>query len=461
MKKYLRQIGFVLGVAVFLILNFTNLPGKISSQGQICLALSMMVVIWWAFQVAQNGFSSGVYLALLAVMGVADYTVIFSAWTSPTVYLVIGAYLIADAVRASGLGERIAYQIILKFVKNFRSTIVSIFIITFILSLLIPHPWPRAFLIMAVMMVLIDSAKIPKEDATKIGLTVFAASVPVSLIFLTGDALISPLAVASSGMELSWLGWFAMMGLPSIVCSILTLILILILFKPSQEIVLDKRAIQEKLTALGKFTNMERRTLIWLTIAVALWLTDSIHGIHIGWMTLLIPMFMSMPIIGGILTPKSWSSVPVHVLIFFTAAMAIGKVGAVTGMNDWIASTIMPPVMPSNLFLFAALMTVIAVIIHMLLGSVIAVMGVAIPAALTATASMELNPLVPTMLIYMAIAAHYVLPFQHLNMLVGSGKENGMYGQAETIRLGLPLTVVMFIVNVFVAIPWWKILGHI
>ena len=121
----------------------------------------------------------------------------------------------------------------------------------------------------------------------------------------------------------------------------------------------------------------------------------------------------------------------------------------------------MPPVMPSNLFLFAALMTVIAVIIHMLLGSVIAVMGVAIPAALTATASMELNPLVPTMLIYMAIAAHYVLPFQHLNMLVGSGKENGMYGQAETIRLGLPLTVVMFIVNVFVAIPWWKILGYI
>ncbi|MGI6615909.1 MAG: SLC13 family permease [Dethiobacteria bacterium] len=461
MKKYSRQIGFVLGVAVFLILNFTNLPGKISSQGQICLALSMMVVIWWAFQVAQNGFSSGVYLALLAVMGVADYTVIFSAWTSPTVYLVIGAYLIADAVRASGLGERIAYQIILKFVKNFRSTIVSIFIITFILSLLIPHPWPRAFLIMAVMMVLIDSAKIPKEDATKIGFTVFAASVPVSLVFLTGDALISPLAVASSGMELSWLGWFAMMGLPSIVCSILTLILILILFKPSQEIVLDKRAIQEKLTALGKFTNMERRTLIWLTVAVALWLTDSIHGIHIGWITLLIPMFMSMPIIGGILTPKSWSSVPVHVLIFFTAAMAIGKVGAVTGMNDWIASTIMPPVMPSNLFLFAALMTVIAVIIHMLLGSVIAVMGVAIPAALTATASMELNPLVPTMLIYMAIAAHYVLPFQHLNMLVGSGKENGMYGQAETIRLGLPLTVVMFIVNVFVAIPWWKILGYI
>ncbi|HHW74253.1 MAG TPA: SLC13 family permease [Firmicutes bacterium] len=460
MKKYSRQIGFVLGVAVFLILNFTNLPGKISSQGQICLALSMMVVIWWAFQVAQSGFSSGVYLALLAVMGVADYTVIFSAWTSPTVYLVIGAYLIADAVRASGLGERIAYQIILKFVKNFRSTIVSIFIITFILSLLIPHPWPRAFLIMAVMMVLIDSAKIPKEDATKIGFTVFAASVPVSLVFLTGDALISPLAVASSGMELSWLGWFAMMGLPSIVCSILTLILILILFKPSQEIVLDKRTIQEKLTALGKFTNMEIRTMIWLTVAVALWLTDSIHGIHIGWITLLIPMFMSMPIIGGILTPKSWSSVPVHVLIFFTAAMAIGKVGAVTGMNDWIASTIMPPVMPSNMFLFAALMTVIAVIIHMLLGSVIAVMGVAIPAALTATASMELNPLVPTMLIYMAIAAHYVLPFQHLNMLVGSGKENGMYGQAETIRLGLPLTVVMFIVNVFVAIPWWKILGY-
>lgn len=95
----------------------------------------------------------------------------------------------------------------------------------------------------------------------------------------------------------------------------------------------------------------------------------------------------------------------------------------------------------------------------MLLGSVIAVMGVAIPAILIFTAPMGLNPIVPTMLVYMAIAAHYLLPFQHLNILVGASEDTGGYTQKETLRLGIPLTVVMFIVNLGVCIPWWKIIG--
>lgn len=461
MAKNSKQIGMLLGILVFLVLNFISLPGEISSYGQTCLALTLMVVVWWAFQIAQSGFTSGIYLALLAILGVAEPTVIFSAWTGSTMYLVIGAYLIADAVKASGLGERIAYNVIIKFVSNFKSIIVSIFFITFILSLLIPHPWPRAFLIMTVMKVLIDSAKISREDAVKIGFTVFAASVPISLIFLTGDAVINPLAIANSGMEMSWLGWFKMMGIPSIICSILTMFLILILFKPSQEIKVDKDVMRKKLTSMGNFTKVEIRTAVWLGIAIFLWLTDSIHGINIGWVTLIVAMLMSLPVAGEVLTVKSWSSVPIHVLIFLTAAIAIGRVGGATGMNAWIANVIMPSNMPTNMFALAGLITLIAVIIHMLLGSVIAVMGVAIPATLAATTSMGLNPLVPTLLIYMAIAAHYVLPFQHLNMLVGSGEENGMYGQRETIRIGIPLIVAMFFINICAMIPWFKIIGVI
>ncbi|HJA00254.1 MAG TPA: anion permease [Candidatus Collinsella stercoripullorum] len=85
---------------------------------------------------------------------------IFYAWTGTTMWLVIGAYLIANAVQTSGLGERIAYSYMLRFVTGFKSIIVGIFALTAILSLLIPHPWPRAFLIMAVMAVIIKSSGI-------------------------------------------------------------------------------------------------------------------------------------------------------------------------------------------------------------------------------------------------------------------------------------------------------------
>ena len=457
MNKNKSVLGLILGIAVAVLINILPLEG-LSSKGKMCLGLTLMTVVFWAFQIVQSGYASGLYLALLVIFQVAEPAVVFSPWIGSTMYLVIGAYLIASAVKSSGLGERIAYGFIIKFVSSYKSIIISIFALTFILSVLIPHPWPRAFLIMSVMTVVIKSAKIPKEDAIKIGFAVFAASVPVSMIFLTGDSVINPLAVQASGMAVSWIQWFVYMGPPNKVASIITCILLLVLFEPSQEVRINKEEIKEKLNALGSISNVEKRTIVWLAIAVILWMTDSIHGINIGWITLLIAMLMSFPLIGGILTPKQWGEVPVHVLLFLTAAMTIGKVGAVTGMNTWIAETILPSSIPSNPYVLAAIIAVISIGIHMVLGSVIAVMGIAIPALLIFTEPMGISPIITTLLVYSAIGVHYILPFHHLNILVGQGEENGMYSQKEAMRLGIPLTIVIFVV-VLVEVAYWQIIG--
>ena len=418
-----------------------------------------MTVVFWGFQITQPGYTSGLYLLLLAVFGIAKPTLIFGTWTGPMMFLIIGAYLIAGAVKDSGLGERIAYKFIISFVTSFKSIISAIFILTFILSLMIPHPWPRAFLIMSVMAVVIKSTNIPREDAVKIGFTVFASSVPVSLIFLTGDATISPLAVQSSGVPLGWLGWFKLMGPPSIIVSVITYFMILFLFKPTQEVSVNKKEMQAKLAAMGPMSAKEKRTAFWVALAIILWMTDTIHGIDIGWVTLFIAMAMSMPVIGEIITPASWGGVPLHVLIFLTAAVAIGRVGGATGMNAWIAHTVLPGSVPTDPYILAAFIATVSIIIHMLLGSVIAVMGIIIPAMITFTSQMGITPLVPALLAYSAVASHYVLPFQHLNMLVGMGEDNGMYTQKETIRLGIPFIVVIYIMTVVIEVPYWSILG--
>ena len=458
MGKNKRLLGMILGISAAVIINLLNLEG-LSYQGKMCLGLTLMTVVFWAFQIVQSGYASCLYLVLLVIFKVSDETVIFSPWVGSTMYLVIGAYLIASAVKSSGLGERIAYSFIIKFVHSYKSIIISIFVLTFILSILIPHPWPRAFIIMSVMAVVIKSAGIPKEDAAKIGFAVFASAVPVSMIFLTGDSVINTMAVQASGKSISWLQWFVYMGPPNIVASIITCALILILFKPTSEVSINKEEMKEKLSALGPVQVKEKRTVVWLAIAVVLWMTDSIHGINIGWITFLIAMLMSFPVIGEILTPKQWAEVPVHVLLFMTAAMTIGRVGSATGMNAWIAETILPSSIPSNPFVLAFIISVISMGIHMVLGSVIAVIGIAIPALLIFTEPMGISPVVTTLLVYTTIGIHYILPFHHLNVLVGQGEENGMYTQKEVMRLGIPLTVVVFIITVAIEVPYWKMIG--
>ena len=143
-----RLFGLILGISAAVIINLLPLKG-LSYQGKMCLGLTLMTVVFWALQIVQSGYASGLYLALLIIFHVAEPSVVFSPWLGSTMYLVIGAYLIASSVKSSGLGERIAYKFILKYVNSYKSIIISIFALTVMLSILIPHPWPRAFLIMS------------------------------------------------------------------------------------------------------------------------------------------------------------------------------------------------------------------------------------------------------------------------------------------------------------------------
>ena len=86
-------------------------------------------------------------------------------------------------------------------------------------------------------------------------------------------------------------------------------------------------------------------------------------------------------------------------------------------------------------------------------------MGIAIPAVLTgiSASGSSITPLVASLIIYISVG---ILYFPPLKYLVGQGEENGMYTQNETIKLGLPLTIVVFIVEA-AAVLWWMVIGYI
>ena len=83
MKKVLNKqsIGFLIGIAVGLIVYLAPLSG-INEKAQMDLALSLMTVVWWAFQIAQPAYIGGIYLMLLILTNVATPTQVFAgSWT--------------------------------------------------------------------------------------------------------------------------------------------------------------------------------------------------------------------------------------------------------------------------------------------------------------------------------------------------------------------------------------------
>lgn len=459
MKLDKKSIGFLAGllvcVAVWL-LPIADLP----EAGRHCLALSLMAVIWWATGAMNPGFSSLALLlgfVLLLPKDIVPNSLVFNLWTTQTIYLVIGGFLLAGAVRASGLGQRMALMMVRKYVRSYRGIIIACYALGFLLSFFIPHPWPRSFLLMSIMEHVIRASKLEKKYAVQIGLAVFVGSIPTAMILLTGDSTLNPAVGDFAGTQLSWMSWLLYMGMPGVLASVLTCGVQFLLFRGPKEFHLNMEEIEGLQRDMGPISTQEKKVLVVTLLAVLLWATDALHGIASGWIAVLAILVLACPLV-GVIDAKAWGNVNLGTLFFLTAALAIGTVGKATGMNAWIVDKLLPAAPPASPLLFGLLSVAICVPLHMVLGSTLAVLGIAAPALVTFGTQMGLPPLVPAMLAYIAVASHWLLPFHHMNLLVGVGEEGGGYGNAETFRFGLAQTLVVVIVVVF-AIYWWQLVG--
>lgn len=457
-----RLIGFILGIVLAVVfVAVPQMTPALPVEGQRCLGISLLAVVWWATGVCHPGYTSILMLTLYVLCGVAGPDKVFALWTRPIPYLVVGGYLIAAAVRDSGLGKRVAFIYASNFISSYKSLVVGAYVLGAVLSLLIPHPWPRSFLIMSVLLVITRAANMSVKDTANVGLAVFGGSAANSMILLTGDSITNMFTVDYASFAVSWLGWLKIMAVPGIVVTVLTCLLQLAIYKPEGNFVLDKGAIKAQLAEMGPVRGKELHCLVWMVLAILAWVTGGgiVHNVNPGWIALLAAVAMSLPYVGTVLTPASWGDVSIATLFFLTAALGIGSVGNLSGMNKWLADVLLPSTVPSNAFVFAALLTTISIVLHMCLGSVLAIMGIAIPTFVTFAKQAGIEPLVPALIVFMAIATHYVLPFHHMNVLVGVGEKQGMYGDKEVIRLGIPLTVVVYITTVLVMVPWFKLIG--
>jgi len=459
MKK--KLFGVALSLIIGLFLWFAPMPGDLSLTGQKALAVTVFTVVWWIFGVTHPAYTTLLMFLGYILFGLATPEVVFRLATLPLMWLVICAFLIATAVTKSGLANRVAYFFMIRFANSYRNVILLAYVLGFVLSFLIPHPFPRTLLIMALVSQIIKRSGANKRDAASLGLAVFTSATATSMILLTGDAMLNVAAVAFSGTRVGWLQWAKYMAVPGFCASLLMMSLHLIMFRQTGPLEIDRSILVKEQGDLGPLSRDEKVTICWVVIALLLWSTDFIHHIDPSWVAVAVVVGLSLPIIGDILGPEDISTgVAWPIVIFVIGALAIGTVGKVTGMSDWLARMALPSEPPGNPYSFAALVGIGTMAVHMVLGSALACMSIVSPPLVQYATNAGWNPIFPALLVYTAVEIHYLLPFQHVTILLGEGK-TGKYGSAETIKYGIPLTLVTLFVMVVIEVSWWKLVGLI
>ena len=78
-------------------------------------AVMLLTIGLWATAVLPEHLSALIFLCLCMLFAVAPASVVFSGFTSGTLWLVLGGLVLAEAVRATGLGVRLARSLFGRF----------------------------------------------------------------------------------------------------------------------------------------------------------------------------------------------------------------------------------------------------------------------------------------------------------------------------------------------------------
>lgn len=460
MKKLLlsRTAGVLLSLLVALSVYAATAGSELSVQARAAMSITLFTVIWWAFGVIPPAYTAILMILLFVVGRIAEPTDVLGFWSGPMAWLMIGAYLIARGVTRAGLAQRISLQFLSRFVTSYRQLVIMIYGLNLLLAPLVPLPFPRAFLIMALVEEILAESDTSAATRASLGFAVFMGSVPASMMLLTAESILNPVTASLAG-GISWMEWAALMALPSLAASGLMLAAHLMVF-PSAEINIDTTQLAEKLQDLGKPSRKELRALLWVLAALAMWMTDSWHGIHPGWVAMGAAVGMALPSVGGILGNEDLTEgVDWSALIFATGALAIGTVAGQTGLSTWLVDQIAGFGLPQAAIPLMAAVAAAGYVLHLFVGSVLATLSMLVPPLVALTARLDLPAFAPALLIYTVSVMGIALPFHNLMVLVGAG-DAGHFSERETLRF-FPVQTLITLVVVGLQIGWWSILGRL
>jgi solute carrier family 13 (sodium-dependent dicarboxylate transporter), member 2/3/5 len=121
-----RTIGLFLEPLVFLVL--LALPLDLEGKQQALAAVLGLVVVWWITEAIPIPVTGIVGLCLCVILNVASPDEVFGSVADSTIFLVIGSFIIAEAMLVHGLDRRFAFNILaLRWVGNSTWRIIAAF----------------------------------------------------------------------------------------------------------------------------------------------------------------------------------------------------------------------------------------------------------------------------------------------------------------------------------------------
>ncbi|NHM28755.1 DASS family sodium-coupled anion symporter [Desulfofundulus sp. TPOSR] len=477
-----RYVGIYVSSLAFLILINVQFPDTISPLGAKLIAvLASMLIIWVTESVDYS--TSAFYLIGILTLALADcpdpagngktigtreaLAMSLSGFGSEAWILVTAALILASAVRESGLGERIAYWILLAAGPKPKNILLGMLLMSYLTSIFIPAQAANAALMCTVGLSIMEIYRIDKSDN-------FAKAVMLIVAFGTGIAglgiqtsgaptIQTANYLAEAGYPIKWLSW-AIYGMPfSIVAGLVLYILICSRF-PTKKLPGEIALIRQKLAAMGPVSARELKLAAIMLATTALWASEhKLHDIDSSTVSVLAVMTLFLPFNNITTWDRLVKNINWGILFLFGAAISLGQWLLKSGAASWMAQntisllnlqklSLLPIVAVSVVFF-----SLMSLVFSARAAAVAALVPVAIGFAESFARSHGVTVWGCTLIFYYAIQYSVLLPVNTPMSMIAYSTET--FSARDMLLTGAPLIVVLMLITLLFAKTYWHWLG--
>jgi anion transporter len=448
---------FKIAAAFLLFFLFILLPpfAGLSSQGQRVIAVVLLAIVLWATEALHVGVTSILILILLGVTkSVPSIGDLFHGFLSPILYFLVGVMAMGGAIVKSGLAQRAAKI----FLRGARGSGKRLFVHCLCslppMALILPSAITRNAILLPAYQKMFDGLKLNREDGLvkSIVLTLGLLNPFASSAFMTGG--LAPMTTSTLLGGFSWWRWFFLMSVPYyallIVGGVWTYWV-----NPSPHRSFDHGELEK----LPPLTREEIRVIIILVTTSVLWFTDFWHGWHPAIPALIAAVLLTSPRIGILSWKELEQTIPWSIFFVLGASLSLAQALIFTGAAAWFAKTLAHSIIQFQGFAQAVILMVIVMvtIVHLGIANMSACIALLIPITTSLAHSVAMSPIVFGLIVGIVVDAVILYPVQTATNLLAY--ETGLIGGKDVLKIGLGLFVLTALVILYVALPWWSLLG--
>jgi len=421
-------------------------------------ALSAGTVALWATARLPEYLVALLFFAVAMVLHVAPAELVFSGFLSSAFWLVLSGFVLGVAIRKVGLADRAARLLAANLSGSWPRLVGGVVLLTYALAFVMPSNMGRIALLMPVVMALADQAGLAEGSRGRIGLALAVGFGTFQLSTSILPANVPNLVMAGAaetayGVHFAYLPYLALHAPVLGVLKGVVLAACICLLFPARPQPVSAPA------RSGPLTAAERRLALLLLATLALWMTDTLHGVQPAWVGLAAACICLLPRVGFVTGDEFATGVNFRTCIYIAGILGLAALVARSGLGDRIGQALLAvaPLDPRAPFRsFASLVGITT-----LLNFVVTANGV--PALFTplarALADASGLPLLTVLMVQVIGYATPVLPYQASPIIVAMGM--GQVPARDGLRLCLALAAITFVLLVPLEYAWFALLGQL